>query len=553
MKKIIVLLCVALSVMVANAQPSAVKKAANSVFTLTTFDKDGSIKASSRGFFYGADGEAVAPWTPFVGAATAVVVDAKGKKYDVSTMMGVNELYDVCRFRVGGKGVSMRPATKAAKAGAKVWLANNAGGKAAASAMEVVKNEAFMQKYSYYILSGKVADNTLGCPVVDDSGAVLGLLQPSETDGDSHATDVAFLDTVATTGLSLNNPVLRQTGIRVDMPKDKEQAALFLVMAREQSDSLRYVQYVEDFKRLFPTELDGYTALAQVKINAHDYDGAMSEMRDAEKNVQDKAAAHSEWSRLMYQKLVFQPDSTFTKWTFDNALEEARKAYSIDPQPAYKHREAQIVFSQQNYAEAYDMCMELTKTKLRNGELFYEAAQCKTQLKAPAQDIIVLLDSAVAACQQPLTSLAAPYVLSRGHLYDEMGEYRKALKDYLLYDSLMVGRASDVFYYTRYQCEMKLKQYQQALNDIAHAAIINPSQPIYLAELASLQLRVNRFEDAVKAADLCLNIAPENTDSYIIKGLALIQMKKKEEGLQALNKAKELGDSRADALISKYK
>ena len=87
MKKIIVLLCVALSVMVANAQPSAVKKAANSVFTLTTFDKDGSIKASSRGFFYGADGEAVAPWTPFVGAATAVVVDAKGKKYDVSTMM----------------------------------------------------------------------------------------------------------------------------------------------------------------------------------------------------------------------------------------------------------------------------------------------------------------------------------------------------------------------------------------------------------------------------------------------------------------------------------
>ena len=68
-----------------------------------------------------------------------------------------------------------------------------------------------------------------------------------------------------------------------------------------------------------------------------------------------------------------------------------------------------------------------------------------------------------------------------------------------------------------------------------------------------MQLRVNRFEDAVKAADLCLNIAPENTDSYIIKGLALIQMKKKEEGLQALNKAKELGDSRADALISKYK
>lgn len=100
---------------------------------------------------------------------------------------------------------------------------------------------------------------------------------------------------------------------------------------------------------------------------------------------------------------------------------------------------------------------------------------------------------------------------------------------------------------------MKVRQYQQALNDIAHAAVINPRQALYFAELASLQLRVNRFEDAVKAADLCLRIAPENSDSYIIKGLALMQLKKKDEGLQALQKAKELGDERADEFIKKYK
>ena len=43
----------------------------------------------------------------------------------------------------------------------------------------------------------------------------------------------------------------------------------------------------------------------------------------------------------------------------------------------------------------------------------------------------------------------------------------------------MAGRANDAFYYARYQCEMKVKQYQQALNDIAHAAFINPRQPLY--------------------------------------------------------------------------
>ena len=57
----------------------------------------------------------------------------------------------------------------------------------------------------------------------------------------------------------------------------------------------------------------------------------------------------------------------------------------------------------------------------------------------------------------------------------------------------------------------------------------------------------------MKAADLCRRIAPENSDSYIIKGLALMQLKKKDEGLQALQKAKELGDERADEFIKKYK
>lgn len=553
MKRIVVLLCLCLSVATSWAQTSAVKKVANSVFTLTTFDKDGAIKASSHGFFYGQDGEAVGPWTPFVGAASAVVVDAKGKKYNVSAMMGANELYDVCRFRIEGKTVPVVSAAKAAEAGSKAWVANFADGKAQLSEMDVTKREAFMQRYSYYILSGKGTGNMDGCPVVDNNGALLGMLQVSEGGEDVHATDVAFLDTVKITGLSLNNPVLRQTGIRLDMPREKDQASLLLVMAGEQSDSLRYTQYVDDFKRLFPKVLDGYTASARIKIDARDYDGALAEMRDAEKNVPNKAEAHAELSRLMYQKLVLQPDSTFSKWTLDDALAEARKAYAIDPQPVYKHREAQIIFSQENYTQAYDMFMELTKTNLRNGELFYEAAQCKAQMKAPTADIVVLLDSAIAACPHPLTNLAAPYVLSRGRLYDEAGEYRTAMKDYMLYDSLMVGRASDAFYYTRYQCEMKIKQYQQALNDIAHAAFLNPYEPMYLAELASLQLRVNRCEDAVKAADLCLNIAPESTDAYIIKGIALIQLKKKEEGLQALNKAKELGDSRAEGLIEKYK
>ena len=473
-----------------------------------------------------------------------------GQKHAVESLMGANELYDVCRFRIAASKVQPLKAA-ATKADKKAWLVPLAGSKPLA--LDIERSETFMNRYNYYIFSSKVADNMAGSPVVDDAGSVVGIMQMSANGEDVHATDVAFLDTIKLTGLSINNPVLCQSGIRVDLPSDKEQASLMLMMAGEKADSAQYAQYVADFIQRFPNAIDGYTASAQQKIAAADYDGVLSVMNSALKNVDDKAAVHSELSRIMYQKLVFTPDTTFTKWSLDDAMAEIQKAIAIDPQPAYKHREAQIVFSKRDYTKAYDMFMGLTKTNLRNGELFYEAAQCKTQLQAPTADIIALLDSAVAACPKPLTNLSAPYVLSRGQLLDSDGKFRQAMKDYNLYDSLMVGRADDMFYYTRYQCEMKLKQYQQALNDIAHAAFINPRQPLYLAELASLQLRVNRFEDAVKAADLCLGIAPESTDAYVIKGLALIQMKKKEEGFAALQKAKELGDSRGEELMKKYK
>ena len=60
-------------------------------------------------------------------------------------------------------------------------------------------------------------------------------------------------------------------------------------------------------------------------------------------------------------------------------------------------------------------------------------------------------------------------------------------------------------------------------------------------------------EEAVKTSDLCLQLTPDNTDAYIIKGLALVQLKRKNEAMECFNKAKELGDDRAEGYIKKYK
>lgn len=141
-------------------------------------------------------------------------------------------------------------------------------------------------------------------------------------------------------------------------------------------------------------------------------------------------------------------------------------------------------------------------------------------------------------------------MLARGLQYDNDGDYRKAFLDYLTYDSLMNNNATADFYYTKYKCEMKIRQYQPALNDIAHAIVLTRTEPLYYAEMASLQLRVNKLEDAVKTCDLALTIKGADTmpDLFIIKGVALCEQKKKAEGLETLKKAQALGDSRQKGL-----
>ena len=392
-----------------------------------------------------------------------------------------------------------------------------------------------------------------GCPFVNAKGELIGILQHANHSEGTHAVDAHFMkDMQINNGLSLADPVLRQTTIRTQLPAKEEDALVTLMMASEQNKK-NYLKYIQDFKRLFPHAVDGYAAQARQYANKKEFAKATTEMETAIQNVHKKDAAHAEYAKIIFHQQLFQPDSTYLAWSLDKALAETQKAYEINPLPAYQHQQAQIIYSKGNYQKAYDMFLALTKTNLRSGELFYEAAQAKAQLKANQAEILSLLDSAVAACPQPLTPIAAPFVLARGAAYDQAGDYKKAIMDYNRYDTLMLGRANHEFYYTRFNCNVKLRRYQQALNDIAHAAVLNRQEPTYLAEMASLQLKVNYIDDALKTTELCIGIAPNYPDIYLIKGLALIQKKQKKLGIEAFEKAKQLGDKRAQDYIDKYK
>lgn len=541
------------SVTYVHGQSKQVKKAAASIFSLTTFKTDGTLLASTNGVFINDNGEAISAFYPFVGADSAVVIDTNGNALPVDVIIGANELYDVCKFKVNGKTTPIKIASTPSNNGEKVWMLGYSIKNQEAKQVPIQKTELFMDKYTYYIFSSETPENMEGCPFVNAKGELIGILQHANHSEGTHAVDAHFMkDMQINNGLSLADPVLRQTTIRTQLPAKEEDALVTLMMASEQNKK-NYLKYIQDFKRLFPHAVDGYAAQARQYANKKEFAKAATEMETAIQNVHKKDAAHAEYAKIIFHQQLFQPDSTYLAWSLDKALAEAQKAYEINPLPAYQHQQAQIIYSKGNYQKAYDMFLALTKTNLRSGELFYEAAQAKAQLKANQAEILSLLDSAVAACPQPLTPIAAPFVLARGAAYDQAGDYKKAIMDYNRYDTLMLGRANHEFYYTRFNCNVKLRRYQQALNDIAHAAVLNRQEPTYLAEMASLQLKVNYIDDALKTAELCIGIAPNYPDIYLIKGLALIQKKQKKLGIEAFEKAKQLGDKRAQDYIDKYK
>lgn len=553
--KSFIILLLSCAVLPSFAQSPMVKKAGQSVFTLTTYNPDGTIHATSHGVFTGGAGEAVAMWHLFKDASRAVIIDTKGKQYDIDAMLGVSENYDLCKFRVKNftnSAVNL-PLVKADAPATSVYIVDYDLKKPNIKKVSPERSEKFMTTNNYYVFRDEdVSGSELGCPIVNDNGELLGIMQRPEDGGQAYSADARLITSLTRSGFSLNDPTFRATGIRPALPEDESQAILMLMMASTQVDSAKYEAYVDDFIKFFPTATDGYNARANRLFAKRDLAGADEMLQTEVKKAAKKDVAYSNYAAIVYQACIYRVDTTFTKWTLDRAMDLAKEADKVNPQPNYQHQQAQILYAQKKYQQALDILTALQKTDLgKNGEVYYEAAQCKSQLKAPKAEIMTLLDSAVNAQKG---NVSAPYVLARGQEYDNNGEYRKAFLDYMTYDSLMNYNATAEFYYTKYRCEMKIRQYQIALNDIAHAIVLNRTEPVYYAEMASLQLRVNQPENAIKTCDLALQLqgADQISDLYIIKGIALCETKQKEEGLAALQKAQELGDNRAEELIKKY-
>ena len=150
------------------AQPSWAKKATKSVFTLKTFAADGSLIASSNGFFTGYNGEAVSSFSPFKGASRAIIIDAQGKETPVVSILGANDIYDVVRFRVATNKTQPLPiCSTTMPEGSMVWLLPYHETKQLLSG-PIRKAEQFMENYAYYTVALASPQHTESCPLLNE-------------------------------------------------------------------------------------------------------------------------------------------------------------------------------------------------------------------------------------------------------------------------------------------------------------------------------------------------------------------------------------------------
>ena len=555
MKKIITILFAACVCCMVNAQPDKwVKKASKAVFTLKTFNADGSLIGSGNGFFITADGVAVSSYTPFRGAAKAVVIDAMGKEYEVKSIIGANDVYDIAKFRVDATKCQTLRTAPAAVENTSLWLLPyNAKNAYSCTAAKVKSVQKVQNDYDYYTLEATAPENTVGCPYLNANGEVVGIQQQSSSDDNTtqYAVGAAFATGLKMTGLSLNDPALKATSIKKDLPDELDQAILTLYLASTLGDAQSFVGLVDDFIAKFPQAPDGYSYKAQIMAAQDNYPEADKYMKLAIDNATDKAEARYNYAKMMYQNLIYFYDSASHAWSYEQALEQAEQAVALDPQLPYLTQKAQLLFACKRYADSYAAFQDVIGKGGRTAECFYGAARCKEQLNDTTA-CLALLDSAVATFSKPYLKEAAPYIYARAQALAESGKYRLAVNDYNEYENLMITQVNSEFYYIRSQVEAKARLFQQALNDLDKAIDKSPDILLYRSEKASLQIRVHLLDQAIETASECIRLFPDASDGYLFLGLAQCLKGDKVQGVGNLLKAKDLGDAQADVLIEKY-
>lgn len=543
--------------------PKWVEKAKRAVFSIITYDENDKILNTGNGFFVTENGVALSDYSLFKGAQRAVAVTYEGVQMPVEAIMGADDMYDVIKFRVaipGKKVDALTLITMAPQPGSEVYLLPYSTQKDRSCTIGKVKAiDKVDSKYSYYTLDMRLKDKMVSCPLTNAEGAVFGLAQKSsgqDTTMICYAVDVNYAMAQSISGLSYGDLALKDVGIKKALPDTEEQALVFLYVVSSQLPADEYMEVLNDFVSQYPNNADGYLRRASQRLVLSVDEESMRKVKaDMDKALdvaQKKDDVHFNRAKTIYGYLLSAPEKPYDGWTYDKALEEIRAAIAIADLPIYTQTEGDILFAKQDYPAALACYEKVNQSSLASAATFYSAAKTKQVMQASDEEVLALMDSCVARLQQPYAADAAPYLLERAQARMDAGQARAAVQDYDAYFNAVNGNVNGAFYYYREQAALAAKQYQRALDDLAKAIELDPKELTYRAELAVVNIRVGRSEQALEVLKQALAIDPNYAEAYRLMGLAQVQLKQNADACASFAKAKELGHTEVEALMEKY-
>lgn len=564
MKKVLLILACCMTAQLSHAQvtPKWADKAKKAVFSVVTYDKDNKIKNTGNGFYINENGTALSDYTLFEGAGRAVIINADSKELPVLHILGANSMYDVVKFttETDKKTIALKTAAQPAVVGETVYLLPYSTQKAAACQTgQVTKVDTIGDNAYYYTLSMSTGEKTVSCPIMNANGEVLGLIQKNASDDakESYAIGATYGASLSITALSMNDMSLNKIGIKKALPETEDQALVYLFMASSQQNKEDYATTLNEFLKQYPNSVDGYIRRATSYLGYGDDEHnalAESDMKKAMDITTNKGETQYNIAKLIYSYVISLNDKKpYGDWSYDKALSIVREAIKNDNQPIYSQLEGDILFAMKNYPEAFAAYERVNQSSIASAATFYSAAKTKQLVEgADMNEVVALMDSAVARFTPPYTSEAAPYFYERAEMKAQMGKFRDAVVDYDAFYDAVGGRVTAAFYLQREQAEVQCKMYQQAINDINKAVEMAPEDVEMWVEKGSVHLRVGQHNEAIEALNKAISLDPKAAAAYRMLGYCQVQLKKNKEACENFAKAKELGDEVVDGLIRKY-
>lgn len=573
MRKLIWMIVICCHVMVIFAQKKAPKwmeKQRKAVLTVTTFGKDNVKKASGVGFFVSETGEALSAYSLFEDAERAVVTDASGEEFPVTRIVGADEMYDVIKFKVetSKKTTCLELAQEPLAQGANAYLMPFSTTKikqfGAGSIVEVSK---LKDPYSYYKLSIPLQEGWLNAPLLTEDGKVFGLAQEDASGNKDclFAVSAGYVNQLKITSTDAFNTAYKRVKIKKAWPADPAEAQLILYVLANSEDAKTYLATLNDFIATFPNVAEGYLSRANLYAhhraefaqNAADQSSylekAMADMEQAGKFSDKKSDLWFQRAKMIYGVAVTDTTLQDERWSMNAAFDAIQKAIAEDDQPIYHQVKGDLLYYQGDYAKAFADYMIVNQSKVASSLSWYSAAKAKKNLRGSnIGEIINMLDSAIVKGESASAQEIGTYILERVDLRLKLLQYKEAVDDYNLYFVIMRGRVSDQFFYLREQAKFRNNDLEGALKDIQFAIRINPGNPNYHAEEASVLIRQKEHEKALKSLEKAIELAPDFASCYRLRGLCLARLERKAEAKEAFSKAKELGDPLAERMMKQY-